>query len=67
LPPELRAEAMAMAYVRDPARTTALQFGLLRRALKSALNGAPGLGSHDPDGHLLVVRQRAHSARRGGN
>ena len=58
LPPALRAEALALAYVRDPARSIDLQFGLVRRALKAALLGRPGLGTHDADGHLIVIRGR---------
>lgn len=65
--PGQRAEAMALAYVRDPSRSVDLQFGLVRRALKAALGGRDGLGSHDPDGHLLVVRSRAHTSAGGGN
>jgi RNA polymerase sigma-70 factor (ECF subfamily) len=38
-----------------PARTGELAFGRIRRVLKAALRG-PALGTHDPDGHLLVVR-----------
>ncbi|MGQ0800584.1 MAG: RNA polymerase sigma factor [Pseudomarimonas sp.] len=60
MPPALQAEAIGLAYVRDPARSVDLQFGLIRRALKAALNGSAGLGSHDPDGHLLLVRGVAH-------
>lgn len=60
LPPELRGESLALAYVRDPARAVDLQFGLVRRALKSALRDAAGLGTHDLDGHLLVIRGGAH-------
>ena len=61
LPPAQRAEALALAYVRDPARSADLQFGLVRRALKAALSGAHGpgthgLGTHDADGHLIVLR-----------
>lgn len=67
MPPALRTEAMALAYVRDPARSVDLQFGLVRRALKAALAGRDGLGSHDPDGHLLVLRTRAHTSAGGGN
>ncbi|MBX3712572.1 MAG: sigma-70 family RNA polymerase sigma factor [Lysobacter sp.] len=65
--PAQRAEAIALAYVRDPARSVDLQFGQVRRALKAALGGRPGLGSHDPDGHLLVLRGRAHVSPGGGN
>jgi RNA polymerase sigma-70 factor (ECF subfamily) len=67
LPPTQRAEAIALAYVRDPARSVDLQFGLVRRALKAALRGDPGLGTHDADGHLIVVRGRAHTSPPGGN
>lgn len=67
MPPERRAESLALAYVRDPARTVELQFGLVRRALKSALRGSAGLGTHDPDGHLLVIRAGAHTSPPGGN
>jgi len=67
LPPELRGESLALAYVRDPARAVDLQFGLVRRALKSALHDAAGLGTHDPDGHLLVIRGAAHTWPSPGN
>lgn len=67
MPPEQRAESLALAYVRDPARTVELQFGLVRRALKSALRDAAGLGTHDLDGHLLVIRGGAHTPPPGGN
>lgn len=71
LPPSQRAEALALAYVRDPVRTVDLQFGLIRRALKAALGGTDGIGTHDADGHLIVLRAaapgRAHTSPRGGN
>lgn len=65
LPPAQRAEAQALAYVRDPARTVELQFGLVRRALKAALAGRAGLGTHDADGHLIVIRGAHGSVLRG--
>lgn len=67
LPPALRAESLALAYVRDPARSVDLQFGLIRKALKAALGGEAGLGTHDADGHLLVLRPRTHTRPPGGN
>lgn len=67
MPAEQRAESLALAYVRDPARTVELQFGLVRRALKSALRESAGVGTHDPDGHLLVIRGGAHVSPPGGN
>ncbi|MFY2764060.1 RNA polymerase sigma factor [Arenimonas sp. MALMAid1274] len=65
LPPAQQADALALAYLRDPARAADLQFGLVRRALKAALAGRAGLGTHDADGHLLVIR--AHTLSPGGN
>ncbi|WP_454829482.1 RNA polymerase sigma factor [Pseudoxanthomonas wuyuanensis] len=67
LPAELHAEGVALAYLRDPARSADLPFGLVRRALKAALQRVDGLGSHDADGHLLVIRPRAHTLADGGN
>lgn len=71
LPPSQRAEALALAYVRDPARAVDLQFGLIRRALKAALGGTDGIGTHDADGHLIVLRAvlpgRAHTSPTDGN
>ncbi len=66
LGPAQRREALALAYVRDPARVAELQFGLVRRALKAALAVRAGLGTHDPDGHLLVLHG-AHGSAPGGN
>lgn len=58
LSPELRAESLALAYLRDPQRSVDLQFGLVRRALKRAMAGQ-GVGTHDLDGHLLVIGRPA--------
>ncbi len=67
LPPEARAESLALAYVRDPARSADLEFGLIRRRLRAALGGSAGLATHDADGHLLVIRRPGHTWRPGGN
>jgi len=67
LSPELRAESLALAYVRDPARSVDLQFGLVRRALKAAMRVGGGLGTHDADGHLLVINAGAHRSIPHGN
>ena len=67
LPPAQRAEALALAYLRDPARSVELQFGLVRRSLKAALRAGAGLGTHDADGHLIVIRARGHKRAGGGN
>lgn len=65
--PEQRAESLALAYVRDPARSADLQFGLVRRALKAALQGQDGMATHDTDGHLLVIRRPGHEWPPRGN
>ncbi len=65
LPEAQRAESLALAYARDPARSADLQFGLVRRALMAAMRGGAALGTHDHDGHLLLIR--AHDPAPGGN
>lgn len=67
LPPAQRAEALALAYVRDPVRASDLQYGLVRRALKAAMAAGGRVGTHDADGHLLVFAPRAHDRASGGN
>lgn len=67
LPPAQRAESLALADVRDPARSADLPFGLVRRALTAAMRRAPALGTHDHDGHLLVIRTHAHDSSGRGN
>lgn len=59
LPGPLRAEALALAYSR-PRRVgeARLDFGLIRRALLQHLRDHAGVGTHDPDGHLLAIRTR---------
>ena len=65
LPPAQQAESLALAYVRDPARSADLPFGLVRRALVAAMRGGAALGTHDHDGHLLLIR--AHGPAPRGN
>ena len=65
--PQLRAESLALASVRDPARSADLPFGLVRRALKAAMRVGDGLGTHDPDGHLVLIDAGAHTSRFRGN
>ena len=55
LPDELRREALALGYARRHVRADDLALGLVRRALLARLHVAPGLGTHDPDGHLIVL------------
>lgn len=56
LPEDLQREAVALAYQRRTERAEELAFGLIRRALLRLLRQSPGIGMHDPDGHLLVIK-----------
>lgn len=60
-------EARAAIAGAGPSRALELQYGLLRRALKAAIDRREGLGTHDADGHLIVLRSRAHTPAPGGN
>jgi DNA-directed RNA polymerase specialized sigma24 family protein len=62
-----RAESIALAYLRDPARSVDIPFGLARRALKAAMQAGDGLGTHDPDGHLILIDAGAHTSPSRGN
>ena len=55
LPDDLQREALAVAYARQHSRADDVALGLMRRALLARLRVAPGLGTHDPDGHLIVL------------
>ncbi|MGH8251089.1 MAG: RNA polymerase sigma factor [Steroidobacteraceae bacterium] len=59
LPEPLHSEALALAYS-QPRRAgeSRLDIGLIRRALIHQLRGRQGVGTHDPDGHLLAIRSR---------
>jgi DNA-directed RNA polymerase specialized sigma24 family protein len=65
LPAELSGEALATALHRRG--LPGLELGLIRRALRTTLVQLPGIGTHDPDGHLMVVTSSAHKSRPGGN
>lgn len=65
--PMVRADSIALAHLRDPARRVDLAFGLARRALKAAMQAGEGLGTHDPDGHLILIDAGAHTSRSRGN
>ncbi|MCB0280520.1 MAG: sigma-70 family RNA polymerase sigma factor [Calditrichaeota bacterium] len=57
LPEDLRVEAVAMAYYKRENRHDDLALGLIRRALLRVLRDEEDIGSHDPDGHLLIFRK----------
>jgi DNA-directed RNA polymerase specialized sigma24 family protein len=74
LPDALRADALASALSRPP--RAALDFGLIRRALVATLRIGPGtvpgirlgIGSHDPDGHpIILLASDAHKRAGDGN
>lgn len=56
LSPELRAQAMGLAYHRNGAEATNLELGLIRRALRDGMRYQSEVGTHDPDGHLILLR-----------
>lgn len=59
LPEPLRAEALALAYTKPRrAGESRLDFGLIRRALLHRIRGSRGIGTHDPDGHLVEIETR---------
>ncbi len=66
LPASAREEARALAGLRDPVRSVALPFGRVRQVLRTAMHG-DGLGTHDTDGHLLVLNGGAHVPAPRGN
>lgn len=57
----LRQEALALAYWRHGPDIADREFGLIRRALLHSVRQTPGVGTHDPDGHLLVIGEKAAS------
>jgi DNA-directed RNA polymerase specialized sigma24 family protein len=52
--PEMQREALALAYLRGRDHD-GLELGLVRRALLAYLHITDGVGTHDPDGHLIVI------------
>jgi RNA polymerase sigma-70 factor (ECF subfamily) len=62
LPQDLQREALALAYQRRTERAEDLAFGLIRRALhrllKQPAETGAGVGTHDPDGHLIIIKSR---------
>ncbi len=59
LPADLQREAIALAYDRRTQRGDDLALGLVRRALLRSLRSTDAVGTHDPDGHLMVVGRSA--------
>jgi RNA polymerase sigma-70 factor (ECF subfamily) len=57
-----REDAIDRAHARRRSLGQELESGLIRRALLAFLLGQPGLGTHDPDGHLIVFDTRSRSA-----
>ena len=59
---DARADALDRAHARRRTLGQELESGLIRRALLAFLHEQPGLGTHDPDGHLIVLDARSRSA-----
>ncbi len=57
LPKDMQKEAIATAYQRRKENSDDLAFGLIRRALYRLLRDGSGIGTHDPDGHLLIIKK----------
>ncbi|WP_101925175.1 MULTISPECIES: RNA polymerase sigma factor [Luteimonas] len=65
-PPDRRALHEHVAAHR-PARDARVPAGRLRPLLRASMRIAPMLGSHDPDGHPLLLRGSAHTSAPRGN
>jgi RNA polymerase sigma-70 factor (ECF subfamily) len=55
---DVREEAIDRAHARRRTLGQALESGLIRRALLAFLHEQPGVGTHDPDGHLIILDTR---------
>ncbi len=56
------------AFLSEAIQSDALPLGLIRRALLPVVRATASAGSHDPDGHLIMLsRSGAHSLPIGGN
>ncbi len=60
LPEDLRDLALGAARTRRTLGAN-LESGLIRRALIAFLHQTPGIGTHDPDGHLIVFGKSSPS------
>ncbi len=58
---DVRDEAIDRAHARRRTLGQALESGLIRRALLAFLHEQPGVGTHDPDGHLIILDTRSRS------
>jgi RNA polymerase sigma-70 factor (ECF subfamily) len=63
LDPSARQEMMALAYQRRREAGAGLDLGPMRRALLAWLQVDRGLGTHDPDGHLIVISPKSLTKR----
>jgi RNA polymerase sigma-70 factor (ECF subfamily) len=57
LPDSVREALRPLSLRIDPARDIVLERGMLRRALLASARRMDGLGTHDADGHLLLLRR----------
>ena len=59
---DAREDALDRAHARRRTLGQELESGLIRRALLAFLHEQPGVGTHDPDGHLIVLDARSRSS-----
>ena len=59
---DVREVAIDRAHARRRTLGQALESGLIRRALLAFLHEHPGVGTHDPDGHLIIFDTRSRVA-----
>lgn len=67
LAPAVRAGVHTLTEQREPVRAIDLPFGRVRSALKAAMKAGEGLGTHDEDGHLILIDGGAHTSPSRGN
>ena len=68
VPPTTREQWVVSARQRRLRQAAGLELGLIRQALLSYLKLSSGIGTHDPDGHLLIIEKKApHNRQPPGN
>lgn len=67
-PDEAKREALGMARLSLSRNDRSLELGLMRKALQAYLHHLGQIGTHDPDGHLIVISRRSpHKSGDSGN
>ena len=61
MPDDLRDDAIDRARARRRTIAGEMEPALMRRALLALVREKPGIGTHDPDGHLIVIERPSPS------